>query len=545
MTAHKDKTSRRSAVQREPASPDKVAVVKLFGQILGNVNLYGLEHRITMNTLENGFERLSGILQKHGKLSITLSDNEFMVDGMPVQDKSPMIGTFRERLRALSAAGFTLSEGVTADEFVRLVIILTSPEEAQDDTSLAEKLREAGAAHIQSRVASVVEVDEDEIVVNKGDVDGEGYGGDAVDQIIAFLRGDQAAGAQSLADIEKAANHTEDLSSLIMQAVDVRRGQANLADGESLGDIVVGCLRRAYEGLCKDKSFKTKKGKKQVAKTLAVMEESLLKKLRDFAGEGSEEIEAAVSGACEEMRQETQTELLVDEYAKKKKALEKSERGILRHLKRQSPESIAKYNVEAKLEAGGLSPTQWHEFLIRSKKAEAAGPGSGIGGEGSVATLAAVLSQLETVIESVGKQGVTEQTSGSIAEAVARVSRIVEESAAQTEDKITALQGLAKEAAEAEERHDIPTRDRNRRSMLAYLGEIAQELRQPLAVISTTIDMLQRVELDEARQAELQMLQLAHKSTERMDRLIAKLTEVVGFPRDLTPDQAIVADLYR
>ena len=538
----KDRQSRRTVTPRENAPAEKVAVLKMFGQILGNVNLYGLEHRITMNTLETSFEKLTALLAAQGSLSITMTESDFRVDGKVVPDKLTMLDAFRERLKALHAGGFTLNEGMTADEFVRLVMVLALPSTGGDEAgSLSEQLRGAGVTHIQSRVASVVEVGEDELVVQKDEVEEAGYGEAVIDQIVAFLRGEPSGGDSPLANIDKAAENPEELSDLIMQAVDVQRSPGNLADGESLGDIVVGCLRRAYDGLCRDKAFETKKGKKQVAKTLALMEESLLKKLRDFAGDAGEDAAEAVAETCEELREDVRTESLASDYAKRKEALEKAEQRILRHLKRQDADQIEKSSIGQKLAAGGLSPTQWQEFLIRSSKV----PDVGLGGGDAVAGLATVLSQLESVIESVGRTGDTDQTSQSIAEAVARVSQVIDTSASHAEEKIQALQDLARDARDADEGEDPEAGRKQRRSMLAFLGEIAQELRQPLAVISTTIDMLQRIELDAARQAEMQMLQLAHSSTERMDHLIARLTEVVGFPRDLTPDENIVADIYR
>jgi len=89
--------------------------------------------------------------------------------------------------------------------------------------------------------------------------------------------------------IEKADN-TNELGDLIMYSATVAREQAQIEGGENFSELVVGCLRKAYEDINSDPSAKTQKCKKNLQKTLMLLEKDLLDKLKEM-GQLNEDIE--------------------------------------------------------------------------------------------------------------------------------------------------------------------------------------------------------------------------------------------------------------
>jgi hypothetical protein len=84
-----------------------------------------------------------------------------------------------------------------------------------------------------------------------------------------------------------------------------------------------------------------------------------------------------------------------------------------------------------------------------------------------------------------------------------------------------------------------------RKKLMVLLAEVVQELCQPLAVINCSIDMIKSKHLGEVSNAQLEMLDLASTSGERVRLLVDKLLELSGLPRTLTPDSGIQSSLYK
>jgi signal transduction histidine kinase len=67
------------------------------------------------------------------------------------------------------------------------------------------------------------------------------------------------------------------------------------------------------------------------------------------------------------------------------------------------------------------------------------------------------------------------------------------------------------------------------------LAELAQELMQPLTVINCSIKMTTSGYVGELSEEQKDLLDLAQSSANRLNRLIERLTTLVGYPKDLNP----------
>lgn len=550
----------------QPAGADRAPFIKGLGQILANVHLYGFQHRMTMDALERTFVLLGGILEREPVVSISLEEHELIVDGQFPDLRQPLIRGFRDRLVALDSPGLILRQGVSADEFVRLTTLLTAGKPGGEigADAFAAAMSDGSMPHVEAKTSAYRQIGEDEIVVRKedlqkasvlggeegvgtgatGEADAEetGYDDVKVEQILAFLR--RAPGAAPVGvvgSIEQAAEKTEALADAILAAVEVGDGKGVPADGESLGEVIVGCLRRVFEGLCEDKAAKTQKGKRSLVKTLAVLEEELLEKLRQFAGDAYDTAARTITGAREEMQDELQMDALVSEYVRKRKGIEGSESRIVRFLKSRPADKLEESGLHERLIESGLSPNEWSELLFKSQKSTDT-PAQGVGFGGG--SLGAALARLMQIVELSAAPGENQVEGDAVSQVVAEVTEEVARSVARTESKIEAL---AEAVAKADEETKAGTERESSVSklrLLEILAEIVQEMRQPLSVINCIFGMLQHTRRDGGNEGELSMLKLAAESADRIETLIVKIVEVAGLPDALQPDADIISGLY-
>jgi signal transduction histidine kinase len=121
---------------------------------------------------------------------------------------------------------------------------------------------------------------------------------------------------------------------------------------------------------------------------------------------------------------------------------------------------------------------------------------------------------------------------------------------ARTQEKIQNLVNEVKadeeaEKAAAEGRAAKPAKPRlSRKKLFEVLAEIAQELCQPLSVINCAIGMLKAGSLGAVTEQQVNMLDLAGESGEKLQVLIDNLMEISGMPETRSPDGEIQSALY-
>ena len=169
------------------------------------------------------------------------------------------------------------------DEFQSLIDILTATDILTGEGDMfADALADRNMEFIQPERVKYERVTEGEAVVNKDalEEDQEGAGaedGAMVQQILAFLKGDVGqVDLETGRHLEKISSNADALANLILEATAVRQAAGATGEGESLADIVVGCLRRGFSGLMQQPSAKTKKGRKNIKKALLMLEKNIM-----------------------------------------------------------------------------------------------------------------------------------------------------------------------------------------------------------------------------------------------------------------------------
>ena len=395
-------------------------------------------------------------------------------------------------------------------------------------------------AHVQAKSLVYQLVSEEDIVVNKSELenalsgagggagDGAGGGGNGVEEIVAFLKG--AAGPMSM-DIEQVASDTQQLADLILKAAEVSPEKARLEGSETLGDIVVGCLRRAYKGMLQDPASKSQQGKKTIAKTLMLLQEDILKGLHDLAGPAADEIAGIVGEAVDEMNSELQVDALASDYVKKRKGIETTEKKILRFMKTAGRDNLeASEALREKLIEGGLDAEDWQQLLVKNAEAAIAKAGGAVAGAEALGALLAEMNGLLDPRKVAAGETLPEPQVNHL------VTQLEQEVAVVTADAEQKLDQLAKRLREKPEM--------SREAMLAMLAEIGQEICQPLAVITCAVDMIRGKALGPVTPPQDEMLTLAAESGARLEMLANKVIEISGVPKGTKPDTEILDDVY-
>ena len=537
-----DETNETQAGTTQPGEPqlaDMSAVLELvrhLGQIMSNSALYGAQHKVTQQAIGKGFEFLNGFLSKWERVSFNIADNSLLADGRQVEMKTALLAALLKQLSAIEVGSFSLARGMTIEDFSKLMALLnTHPEKMKAMGSFSEALARSGVSHVQAKSMVYQLVSEEDVIVNKGELEqalagAGGKGGErGVEEIVAFLKG--AGGENNVGiKIEEVASDVEQLADLIMKAAEVSPEKAKLEGAETLGGIIVGCLRRAYQSMLTDPAAKTQQGKKALAKTLMLLQEELLNNLRQLAGPDADAIGDVVADGVDEMTNELQIDALASDYVKKRKGIDTTEKKILRFMKvagKENPE--ASEVLKEKLIEGGLDVGEWQELLVKSESAGGSKRG-GVSGSDALASLLAQMTDLLDPKKTTPGKAPPEPQINQL------VTQVEQEVAVVTADAEQKLDSLAKRL------RDKP--EMTREAMLAMLAEIGQEICQPLSVITCAVDMIRGKALGPLAPAQEEMLTLAAESGARLEMLANKVIEISGVPKGTKPDSGILDDVY-
>jgi hypothetical protein len=523
------------------ATRDATALVQAIGQSLNMATLYGMNHKVTRASLEGSFPVLGLFVDIYGHLDINVTEGSVLINGNP--SEAPLASTLATKLTTHNLLSFEISKGFTLDEYLALfTILLTSP--SLLNGSATSKLNESsGFLHIQARSIEYRRVAEGDTIPTPTAPPppaAEPPPADSppppdLDNILAFLKDDRNANAQrSAEDIRQLAGDAEKLAELILRTVEVRASAANISSGESLTDIVVGTIGKIVTELTSPDNVRTEKGRKQVKRSLMLLEKVVLQKLQQIAGhETSEAAEALLDEAAESL----DVENMASKFLKNKKAADESSEKLRRLIARtgDDPEQLAA--LHESLVNRGLSEEGWQELIITRESSSGTGSGDSAGGLGDIKALTLLLAKLGETIDQSRTAPITE----ALHELAGETHRQMETLAAKTEKKIATLRRMLDHESLDASGKPIQL---SRKQLMEFLAEIGQELSQPLTVVSATIDMLRAQRAGILTEAQGELLNMTADSTSRLAHLVDCLIRIAGNPLSTHPDQTILSALY-
>ncbi|MBN1268294.1 MAG: hypothetical protein JXB04_01795 [Kiritimatiellae bacterium] len=516
-----------------------VDLLRQMGQVINNAALYGPAHKITSRSMHDCFASLVQLLESWPRINLSIVEGDLLVEGKPAGLKNPFVNILAGKLSELEISGFSLLRGMSKEEFYNLMELLITAKPAEG-AGFADAVTQRGLQHVHAERVKYARVTEGAVVVEEEDAaaaEAAAAAGVAVEQIMAFLKGDVGVKAEQIASgLHKVSSDADQLAGLIMEAAAVRQRPGGVDGGESLADIVVGCLRRTFTGLMKDPTAKSITGKKNIKKTMLVLEKTVLDKLHAISGEDPE-ADAAIDAAIEEMIDDLEIDQLSSEYAKRRKALEKTESRVMRYIKAHEGEQEAEVNLQEKLAEAGVTPDGWRELVVKTRKEPmATGRGEMDQGIAGVGVLAVLLNELDDMMASMPDPR-------ALGQKVAQLGDRVNDLADGTEQKIEKLDEKMK--AEDEALAGIGETEKSkaklsRKALMELLAEIVQELCQSLSAINCAVGMTLAGHIGDLNDEQREVLGVASNCARRLDQLLERLFEIVGLPTSLTPKKDIV-----
>lgn len=513
------------------ATRDATALVQAIGQSLNMATLYGMSHKVTRVSLEGSYPVLALFVDIYGHLDINVTEGSLLINGNP--SEAPLAATLATKLTAHNLLSFEIAKGFTLDEYLALFnILLTSP--ALLGGTATSKLNEAGGfLHIQARSVEYRRIAEGETIQDAPPVDSTRP--PDLDNILAFLKdGRNADQHRSSNDIRQLAGDSEKLAELILRTVEIRSSAANISEGESLTDIVVGTIGKIVNELTTPDAVRTEKGRKQVKRSLMLLEKVVLQKLQQIAGR---ETSAAAEALLDEATESLDMENMASKFLKSKKAAEESGDKLRRLIAKTGDDPEQLDALHETLASRGLTEAGWQELMIGREFGKGQGDGTSTESLADIKALTMLLAKLGETID----QAHTAPAAEELRTLAAETHRQMESLAAKTEKRISSLrQMLSHEPLDASGK---PT-PLSRRQLMEFFAEIGQELSQPLTVVSATIEMLRAQRAGILTETQAELLKMTADSTARLAHLVDCLIRIAGNPHSTHPDQAMLDVLY-
>ncbi len=528
-----------------PAGGPALNFLNALGQLVNATSLYGGQHKITRQYLAQAYASLSAALKARKPIRFALQDDQLFADNLAVENETSFIALVRRKLQKLEITGFSLTPGIAEEELFKLARNLAFGQ-GPDATVFGDK-----SGHIQPESSRYTRVQESEVVVKKKALSDGAIkrGADGafeltiddsaeppapaagVQQILAFLKGDIGALSEETAQaLQNTAADINQLGRMIMEAAAVRQRDPLAAQGESLADIVVGCLRRTFDGLNKQPA--KSRNPAAIKQTMMLLEKDILERLRQKAG-GDRRAPQAVADAVGSMIEDLTAEAVAQNYAQRRNALEADGARLAAYMRSLPPDKLA--GLKSSMLANGMTPEGWKELAVRSGAGGNA-PGASEAYAG-LAALGALLDKLDRLMSS--EKGDTPAAQ----QAIAQVQQGVQRAADQAAGKIHDLESAVVKTAGGLDAPDASWRRLSAEQQartLELVAEIVQELAQPLSAMNCAVDMTLQERIGPLAAAQKNILALAADSGGKIADLFERLRKVTGLPRSLSPDKESV-----
>ena len=551
-----ENTQIEGAEQKQTHFPEVDILVRTLGLIFSNTLLYGLQHGVTKQATVDGYQVLCGLFEQTPEVRFDVSEDSLLVNNNSVDLKNPLQKTCVTHLMEREITNFVLLKGMPREKFDDLLeILMAKKEDLEQLGGFSQFVKDSGMEHVKAIKIVYQQVSDDEIVIAKGA--GATDEGRTEEQILAFLRGGSDVSDDEMSkSLLARASDVGKLTDIIIDAAGVggtdadgkeEDGGSVVEEGPSkIEESIIGCLERAYESMLKDPSMKTQKGRKEMSKTLGLLEKSLLERLEEGGVGKGDQAALALSSAIEEMRDELAIDALASNYAKKSLAVEKGEAKILRFMKSRGLEGIESSDLKDKLAGEGLGQESWERLLRKSGVSKEMTQAEGAEGmaTGYLAILVSSLNEkLEAFAEQAARSEGGEGEGGGLGDVVGQVEGEMRSAVAGMDAK---LDGLAQEIKKDNEaRVQGKSTGLTKNKILAILAEIVQEFCQPLSVMMCVVDGLKGGSMGDVESSHLSLLELASESGDRLKVLIDKLSDISGMPDELSPDAEMISGFYK
>ncbi len=528
----------KKTVDQMPRPIEDRMLARALNELARTVNIiavYGNEHPSVELTVQETGNLFTHLFRRRNAVKLGCINGALTVDDTPVQATAVLTKSLERRLAMLKITALRISPGISEAEILQLAGILSHKEAAnflialksssfphiKIESLLPDPAENSTGENTECNVAGIA--NNGTLILNGQEPDGrvsaQMLNVDS-ERILAYLNDDFSQPPEEVGkDLASLSSSPGKLSALILAAVNARYS-AVPNPGESLGELVVGCLRRTYEALHDQPGFQTSEGKAELRKTLLRIEEDMLEKIRVLTGGTDAETIRQIVQNIREIDECLGFEIAALEYVQNQRNMEKN-RKQLRFFIESHGDSFA----EGLLLNSEFPQTDWNRIVMESEKHNADVDSQDIA-EG-LNTLAKVFEKLENLLKS------EDSDSAKLNMLLGRANKNLDDTIFTTKVKLDSL---------SQQLGDTGTiggqgREMDRKELLSSISEIAQELMQPLTAINATIEMLLHGFAGEVNEEQRNMLELAQSSGEHLTYLMKNLIAIVGCPENKGIDE--------
>ena len=562
-------------------SGDVPEVVRLalepLGRAFNAVCIYGPRHPRTVHQLDASLSEFQPLIASAGPISINLADGKLRVNGREMPAPLPWMRMLKTRMTSSHVEGFCITPQAGTQGFSELLALLATGRPGELNDQLEQhRIPGVGPSRIQIRAvdASETVVDKAEAgrepghgaVLPKGMVAGPAAAGLPVldldegaeptapllepgmdrsaervadrlgmspqqfQNIIAFIKGDEGSrpGPAISGALNRAATDPEKLATLITEAAILKKREMPAGRGETLADIVVGCLRRTLDHVHPAPAEDAgDEGDISAQKSLLVLERMVMDKLRAMMGPATADAQRRLKQALRQAGERMEADLTAVRFMEARAELSVQEQQVIHLMRERGPEAFQGTILER-----GLAPGDGQRLVIRAGGSGAGGGGGGVAGmplPKAISTLADVLGRFDSLMRAeTPSSEEMRKLMGEIGTSVHEVAEDADERMTRLEEQWNQLRSR-KAGAEGVER------------LMGRIAELTQELLQPITVIQTILNMLSDgMGVNSTGEETSDMLRLAKESGDQLKGLMDRLLGIVGLPGTLTPDFDLV-----
>ncbi len=541
-----------------------------FGRALNAACIYGPRHARTREWLDKAVGELQSVITATGPLNFNLVEGTVRVNGQALSQPAPWTRMLKARMVSGEVEGFGITSAAGIGEFTELFEALATGRPGELKARL-EQGRIPGIRPSQLRIQAVSasEVVVDESVARAAAATASTHGPEPAERgvldlgeenegrtpppdrtpeqqiaqaatdmgvsprqfqnIIAFIKGgpESFPGPGVSGILNRAAADPERLASLITEAAVIRKNELPAGSGESLADIVVGCLRRTLDQVRPALSEETDdSGAPSGQKSLLVLERMVMDKLRALMGPVNAETNRRIKAAIREVGDHLQVDRTAMQFMDARATLTLQEQQLIALIRERGPDAFKGTAIER-----GLASEDWQKLVVQSGTGPGGGgqgPGGGGGGEAAlplpqaISTLADVLGRFDELMKTQAPP--LEQMRVLVKEINATVGDVVQDAGGRMTQFEQQWNDIRAHRAGVE----------GVTKLMGRISELTQELLQPITVIKTVLNMLNESSASGEAQAEL--IQLANASGDQLKDLMDRLMRIVGLPASLSPD---------
>jgi hypothetical protein len=480
-------------------SPEVRNLLGAIGRGLGTIAVYGPKHPSVDLIVNDTYDVLKDVLKKQN-ISVGSFNGKLTVDEAPVNVTDMPIRTLEKRLTSMKISHLVLTAGLSKEELKNLLSALCET----TNEKMKAALSSGGVKHIELEDVKYVTLRDGEKKTGKGGSGESNIPQAQINQIIAFLKGEPGATASS-AELKRAISDPQKLGQMILEAAAVRQKAASMNQGESLADIVVGCLRRTYDGLSKESVFESAQGKATLAKTMLLVEKTIIEKIRGPEGAETPGLDRRIMAGIREMEKERQLDMLSTHYAEQCAKRDKTEKTIAELIRQIGPEK-----AKEQLMAAGIPAQDCQRLIKESMPPSPSMTGGGSGGGVDITAIASVLDKLDGLLQ------LAEQNPAAAKNTIQDARQGINEYASQADAKISEIEGKVQQSGGQE-----------RDKLILEISKLTLSLMQPLTVINGSIEAAMMTPDPDLHK---ELLELAHESGQSLDKMTKRMIELTNYP---------------